>query len=212
METVCCPTHCKYHERKYKCGGRESDSSRLAVGLEADLVTWAICVPAALTNDYRIHAYSVCMLKSAPQTSMTNCSGHLCGCTSCEIHHYACVRAGFFMCRFRPSLSVDVWAQWLVVFLSEAQLVLCVGHACKLNHAFIWNVRVQLNLLGTNSLLCFYTSWSHFDLRWLGTTSCRVIFEGTDGRMYNSKNPGYNVLASNCSSGSGTLNQCEQKP
>lgn len=61
----------------------------------------------------------------------------------------------FFMCRFRPSLSVDVWAQWLVVFLSEAQLVLCVGHACKLNHAFIWNVRVQLNLLGTKSLLCF---------------------------------------------------------
>lgn len=69
---------------------------------------------------------------------MTKCSHHLCGCTDCEIHRCACVRASILVCRFRPSLSSsDVWAQWLVVFLSEAPIVLCVGHACKRIFAFI---------------------------------------------------------------------------
>ena len=35
------------------------------------------------------------------------------------------------VCSFRPSLSSDVWAQWSVVFLSEAPLVLCVGQGLQ---------------------------------------------------------------------------------
>lgn len=59
------------------------------------------------------------------------------------------------MCRSRPSLSSDVWVQWLVVFLSEDQILLCVGHDCELIPTFVRNVRVDLNILGTKSLLCF---------------------------------------------------------
>lgn len=84
------------------------------------------------------------------------------------------------MCRFRPSLGSDVWAQWLVVFLSEVQIVLCVGHACKLICAFIRNVRVELNMLGTKSLLCFCFS-SLFLIscqRLLKAISCTVTLKG----------------------------------
>lgn len=89
---------------------------------------------------------------------MTKCNDYLCGCTDCEIHHCACDRVSTLMCRFRPFLSTDVWFQWLVVFFSETLMVLCVDHACKLILTFIRNVRVELNMLGTESLLCYHFS------------------------------------------------------
>lgn len=97
---------------------------------------------------------------------MTKCSHHLCGCTDCEIHHCACARASILMCRFRPSLSSnDVWAQWLVVFLSEAPIVLCVGHACERILAFIRKCQSGARYIRNKESLVFslflIMSWFH---------------------------------------------------
>lgn len=131
-----------------------------------------------MTNEL-VNTASAC-LECTRDRGMTKCSGHLCGCTDCEIHHRACVRVSIPMCRSRPSLSSDVWAQWLVVFLSEAPIVLCVGHACKLIHAFIRNVREELNALGTKS---FLISCQRL-LSSLKSTSSLVVLNGeTEGSV-----------------------------
>lgn len=67
-------------------------------------------------------------------------------------------------------------------------MVLCVGYGCKLIPAFMGNVRGELNILGTKSLLCFHHSSLFLDFiseikLQTSTSSLVVLKAGMEGSV-----------------------------